>query len=137
VGRPPVPLIAMLGSDSWLSRRQRLRYSFVRSELSSIDPSHTSLASTLVFVNERLRRVEGLPLLAILGIEGLLSMVIASADADPNTDCKRAAKLIRRSDAMALPAITDYVRLVRSLVLVSIYEARLASTEHVRRDDSM
>jgi hypothetical protein len=97
--------------------------------LASLDPSPSSFELTLAFVEERLTRVEGVLKLAISGVEGLLSAAFAVAGHVPHADSPRTAAMARRLDATSLPVVADYVQLVRSLVLVSVYEARLAPVE--------
>jgi hypothetical protein len=85
------------------------------------------LESTLAFVDDRLGRVRGVLRLAIFGIEGLLSSIFAVPG-----ETRRTVALARRLDSTSLPVFGDYARLVRSLAIVSVYEARLP--DEVRDD---
>jgi hypothetical protein len=115
----------MVGLISRPVQRERLRGALVRSLLTGVDPGHASPVSTLAFVEERLTRIEGVARFAVLGVERLLSAVFAVAAGESRADSPRTAALLRHLDVTTLPVVADYVRLVRSLALVFVYETRL------------
>jgi hypothetical protein len=105
-------------------RREKLRAALVRSLLIGVDPDNSLLGSTLAFVDERLARIRGVARFAVLGVEQILSATFAVATGAPCVSSPRAEALLRRLDVTTLPVVADYVRLVRSLVLIFVYETR-------------
>ncbi len=96
--------------------------------LTDVNPGHSLRGATLAFVDERIARIEGVARLAVLVVERLLSAAWAVAAGASGVD----EALLRRLDATTLPVVADYVRLVRSLVLVLVYETRLLTAEESR-----
>jgi hypothetical protein len=113
---PRVPSIPMARIES---ARRRLRTLLARTTLDSVNSTQSS-ESTLAFVNDRLDGAQGLLSLAILGVEGAGSAIFALAGKPGWT-----AVLAHRLNATSLPLLRDYARLVRSLVIVSVYDAKL------------
>jgi hypothetical protein len=135
-------------SKTFLENRERFRAALVRSLLTGVDPGDLLPSSTLVFVNDRLARIGGIARIGVLGVECLLSAAFAVAGGAQRArpagdtlsegattcvglseyalglDTPRATALLRRLDVTTLPAVADYVRLVRSLALLFVFETR-------------
>jgi hypothetical protein len=114
----------MVGAISKSVKAEQLRTALVRSLLADVDPDDSLLRPTLVFVDERLVRIGGLARLAVMVVERLLSAAFALAAGTSCADSRRTKALLNRLAVTTLPVLGDYVRLVRSLVLVFVYETR-------------
>lgn len=112
----------MIGAISSPAQSVGLRRFIVRSLLDDTDPSDLALASTLAFVDERLARMRGAARLALLTVERLLSAALVLTAAGPCASPRRTEAMLRRVVATTLPGAAEYVRLVRSLALIYIYE---------------
>ncbi len=110
-----IPFIGMILKT--VINREGFRAALARSLLTGVDLDDALVSSTVAFVNDRLGRVRGVARIAVLGVESLLAAAFAASGG-------RSRALLHSLDVTALPVFTDYVRLVRSLALVFVYETR-------------
>jgi hypothetical protein len=114
---------------TFLIRREEFRAALVCSLLAQLDSRDSPSPETHAFVSDRLARVGGITRVVIQGVEAILSTTFSAA---ASVGSSRTEKLLRRVGATTLPAIADYVRLVRSLVLIFTYEARSSAAVEAR-----